>query len=212
MPKSSKERGAKTPDATPQDSNVQKRVSKAKNAAPDVQQKPESRGKKNQAGRQAAVAVEVAAAESVPEPVTIEASTQKAEPKARGNARKPAASVPAVNAEPVVADEEPVTLPVSPRGRRPGKAKADTAKTEEVQAEATPDMVPVDASVEEAIAVAALPEEVAAAPDRRPREAERTGGAAAQAVAGAAAGGATGARATPTGVGDRWLQRPALAR
>ena len=58
MPKSSKERGAEKPDATPQDSSVQKRASRATSAAPEVDRKAVSR--KNRAGQ-----VKMAAPEQV---------------------------------------------------------------------------------------------------------------------------------------------------
>ncbi|WP_407539402.1 ribonuclease R [Deinococcus radiomollis] len=176
MPKSSKERGAKTPDATPQDSSVQKRASKAKNAAPDVQQKPERRGKKNLAGAQAALAADVVAVEAVPEPVAAEAAGQRPAPKVRGNARKPVADVPAVEAEPVVAEAAPVASPAKTRGRKPGMVKAeDAAKAEPLRAEAAHNSAPLGASNEEATTAstvseqAAVPEEMPSVPVKRGR-------------------------------------------
>ncbi|WP_407570644.1 ribonuclease R [Deinococcus altitudinis] len=169
MPKSSKERGAKTPDATPQDSSVQKRASKAKNAAPDVQQKPERRGKKNLVG-ETALATEAMDINTAPEPLNAEAPAQaealtpQSAPKARGKGRNQAASVPAAETEPLA----PAALPAGTRGRKPGKAKAakaeDATEIESVQVESTPAETADDAG-----AAVTTSEDMAAAPVRRGR-------------------------------------------
>ncbi len=143
MPKSSKERGAEKPDATPQDSSVQKRASRATSAAPEVDRKAVSR--KNRAGQVKMAAPEQAeavkagpvkpvlakpvpaksrASESAGESVTA-AQKKAVLGKTVGRPSKVAPEQEALVATVPVAELE--TAPVQTKGRRAGGKTKPTA-------------------------------------------------------------------------------------
>ena len=141
MPKSSKERGAEKQGATPQDSSVQKRASKAVSAALEIDRKTVS--KKNRAGQASVAAPEqpVAAEAGPVEPVSAKSrssrstDTQKkaTTEKTVGRSGRVASELAAPLATAPVADmpvAEPETGPVQAKGNRAG-SKARPATTDQ---------------------------------------------------------------------------------
>ena len=141
MPKSSKERGAEKPSATPQDSSVQKRASKARSAAPEVEADRETVSGKNRAGQARGAAPEQAEAVNARpvEPVSAKsrsskstAAQKKAAPeKTVGRSGKAASEQASPVATAHVAGmpvAEPKTVPVQAKGKKAG-SKAMPATT-----------------------------------------------------------------------------------